>query len=565
MGRAPTYEVGDRIGPNLEIQQILGGEGRSGMGVVYVVYDHEQRVVRAWKTFQDRFLSSPEAREAFRQEAVKWIRLDRHSNIVVAQLVFALTDWRTAREKLYIQLEYIAPDEQGRNTLRHYLGGARLPLERVLHWAIQFCYAMEHANARGIACHRDIKPDNVMIAPGSCAGSEPGGMVKITDFGLARAAELAVVESGLQRAGDEESPRLSLSHMGGKAVCGTPGYMAPEVVRGEGADVRSDVYSFGLVLWQMAAGSRRPPFAADWRGDVETYVQETYERQMREAPPRTEGPVWPVIQHCLERERQERYPDFAALRAEMERMVPAHRGEVVVSHNSAALTSTDWHWRGDNLMKLGELEEAIACFDLALKMNSGDVFLWLDKGNALVALGRCEEAICCYDQALLTEPGYGLLWFYKGRALDALGRPEEAISCYEQAVQIDPGDRFSWFHRGDALAGLGRWREAISCYEQALQADPRYADAWLRKAAALVALGEAEEALSCYDQVLEIAPHYSTAWREKALVLRAMGRPADERAAWRGYLEGARWHASEKQSVAQAEARLRELEGRLGS
>lgn len=124
--KLPTYEVGERIGGRYEIYQIFGGEGRSGMSVVYVVYDHEYGAVYAMKTFQDRFLASGPVREAFRREALAWVHLERHPYIVRANFV----EKRSGRH--FIGLEYIAPDERGRNTLSHYLTGAPIPAEKIL-------------------------------------------------------------------------------------------------------------------------------------------------------------------------------------------------------------------------------------------------------------------------------------------------------------------------------------------------------------------------------------------------------------------------------------------------
>jgi serine/threonine protein kinase len=142
-------------------------------------------------------------------------------------------------------MDYIAPDERGRVSLLDHLAQARGPLdtERALSWAIQFCFGMEHAYRHGIACHRDIKPANILITQ--------HGALKITDFGLAVAAAASWKEKGgsLKAGKEEGSFELSLIQAEGRRICGTPGYIAPELFMGEDANARSDVYSFGLVLW----------------------------------------------------------------------------------------------------------------------------------------------------------------------------------------------------------------------------------------------------------------------------------------------------------------------------
>jgi serine/threonine protein kinase len=115
------WQIGDRIANRYEIHQILGGEGKSGMGIVYICYDHEHEVFRALKTFQNQYLFSERTQDLFKREALVWIQLERYPYIVYADWVEKL------EERLFIVLEYVAPDKKGRNTLTHYLGNLTLP------------------------------------------------------------------------------------------------------------------------------------------------------------------------------------------------------------------------------------------------------------------------------------------------------------------------------------------------------------------------------------------------------------------------------------------------------
>src|ERR1017187_2316919 len=123
-------------------------------------------------------------------------------------------------------MDYVAPDARGRVSLADHLARAGGPLDagQTLKWAVQFCLGMEHAQARGIKCHRDIKPANILITQ--------DGTLKISDFGLAAAGEAAWRGTGgragsLITGGVECTFGLSLMQTGGKAWCGTPGYIAP--------------------------------------------------------------------------------------------------------------------------------------------------------------------------------------------------------------------------------------------------------------------------------------------------------------------------------------------------
>jgi serine/threonine protein kinase len=129
--------------------------------VVYLAYSHESDTAYALKTLRDQFLRDEETRQQFRREAKLWIHLERHPHIVTASFIDELEG------RLYIGMEYVAPNEDGLNSLEGYLNRYPPDLNQSLRWAIQFCHGMEHARARGIRCHRDIKPANIMITQGS--------------------------------------------------------------------------------------------------------------------------------------------------------------------------------------------------------------------------------------------------------------------------------------------------------------------------------------------------------------------------------------------------------------
>jgi tetratricopeptide (TPR) repeat protein len=511
---AEIYKKGDVIGGQYEVHRILG---KGGFGVAYLVYDRETREVCAIKTFRDELLADPGAREAFRNEALLWVNLDRHPFILAARWVIEVSG------RLFVKMDYVAPDSYARVSLADHLARAGGPLDadQTLKWAAQFCLGMEHAQARGIKCHRDIKPANILITE--------DGTLKISDFGLAASAEAAWRRTGgrdgsLVARGPEGGFGLSLMQTGGKARCGTPGYMSPEVYRGEGADIRSDIYSFGLVLWQMAAGSPTPPFVVPYRGDLEGYLRQIYEKQMTSRVPCVDGSLGPVIERCLRQKPSERYGSFAELRRAMEPILEHRSGKKVEVPQVGEKTPAFWVSKGGSLYTLGRHEEAISCHDKALAIDSRYTSAWCNKGSSLSALGRREEALRCYDQALVTDPRYAMAWNNKGFALGELGRREEAISCYDQALALDPRSALTWNNKGVSLAALGRREEAINCYDQALALDPRDAAVWNNKGNALATLGRHGEAITCYDQALAIDPRFAAAWNSKGLALHNLGR-----------------------------------------
>lgn len=324
--RGAFYQVGDRIGGWYEVVGMLG---KGGCGVVYLVLRLSEQKFYALKTFRDEFLASAATREAFKRELSVWISLEKHPNILELYKVFEYCG------RLFAEMECVV-SRDGRISLRDHLKQSNGPLDtnQSLDWAIQFCFGMEHAHALGVRCHQDIKPANILITS--------KGTVKIADFGLAAGAAMArhAQEAGggsVAIGGKEGEFGLSLVQVGGRQVCGTPGYIAPEVYRGESADERSDVYSFGLVLAQMANGSPAPPFAGQHCPGIENYLEVIYRQQMSGLLPRINGPLRSVIEKCLQAEPSQRYGGFRDLHSDLEKILRERTGRTV----QAPVTDTE--------------------------------------------------------------------------------------------------------------------------------------------------------------------------------------------------------------------------------
>jgi serine/threonine-protein kinase len=251
------------------------------MGEVYRARDTRLERDVAVKVLPESLMSDPEALARFEREA-KLVAALSHPNIL------AIHDIGRDADVSYAVTELL----QG-ETLRDRMSAGALPLRKAAQYARQIARGLAAAHARGIV-HRDLKPENVFVTV--------DGVVKILDFGLAkRDAPLAV-------AGAAEAPTVAGTLPG--TILGTVGYMSPEQVRGQPADHRTDIFSFGCILYELLFGE--PPFRAET--DVETLTNILREdppalRQKREVP----SDFVSVVARCLEKKPEERFQSASDL------------------------------------------------------------------------------------------------------------------------------------------------------------------------------------------------------------------------------------------------------------
>lgn len=511
-------QLGDVIGGEYRIHSKLG-EG--GFGVVFLACHTELPEVVAIKTFRDELLADGAARNAFKKEALLWVGLEDHPFILSARWV------REFSHRLFVTMDYVAPDEENRVTLQDHLrsSGGPFPLEQTAQWGVQLCYGMEHAAAHGIKCHRDIKPSNILVMRGRTP--------MVADFGLVAATEMARKEgqpSAVYGVGTRQV-RCSLLVSDGHNVCGTPGYIAPEVYEGRGGDARSDIYSFGIVLWQMATGSPVSLFHASevtYHGDTQAYLQEyqqrVYERQCSGCLPAIKGRLRDVIARCLEYESPKRYADFGSLRKELDELYRRATGLSLPSPDLRKKTPVSWHNKGLSLATLGRHEDAVFCYDQSLQLDPNDPSTLSMKGVSLRKLGRYEEAVCYHGQALQLDSRCSVTWHNMGLSLHGLRRFEDAIRCYDRATEIDSRLVIAWNAKGVSLSSLSRREEAICCFDRAIEIDPRDPNAWCNKGMSLRTSGHHAEAIQCLDRALQIDPLIKEAWNEKGLTFDDLGQ-----------------------------------------
>ena len=491
----PTvWRIGDQIQGRWEIHKTLQG----GVGVVYIVYDHQFGEPFAAKTFQDEiFECNPDIAARFTQEALAWIKLDAHPNITRARMVERIEG------KPFLFLEYVSGGDLGA-----WIGTPRLTedLPQVLRFAIHLCDGMTHALSKGIRVHRDIKPRNCLITQ--------DGTLKVTDFGLAKLLEDNNRGENLSAQGAYRNFNLTASSVG------TCTHMAPEQFDdAKRVDVRADIYSFGVMLYQMLTGNL--PFVGQTWLELEQMHRTQDPPHLTDADPR----LTTIIQTCLEKDPRDRFADFQQVRDWLGEVYESLTGSLAPQPACGTeLTSAEWNNKGSSLGNLGRHEEAIACYDHALGLNPQFVPAWFNKGVALYALGQVQEAVACYDRALGLNPASEQAWSNKGVALKALGRTEDAVVCYERALELNPRYANAWVNKGVALRAVGRTPDALKHYERAIQLNPSDENAWSNKGNALYSLRRHAEAIACYQRALELNPRLEMTWLNKGMALMALGR-----------------------------------------
>ena len=287
---APAFEVGAEmiaetqpalvVGQVVGHYQILAPLGKGGMGEVYLAKDTTLDRKVALKLLLAEFTGHKDRLRRFILEAKSASSLN-HPNIITIHEIGQVE-----------QAHFIATEFIDGETLRQHLAKARMKLPEILEVAIQSAGALQAAHAAGIV-HRDIKPENIML--------RPDGYVKVLDFGLAKLTE----QSHQSTSADSQVDTMVKADTKPGTVMGTVNYMSPEQARGQALDQRTDVFSLGVVLYEMVAG--RMPFAAATSLDTLVAILEKEPVALDQFAPEVPAECQRIISKALRKDPEERY------------------------------------------------------------------------------------------------------------------------------------------------------------------------------------------------------------------------------------------------------------------
>src|SRR5579862_997846 len=380
------------------IVELLGG---GGMGVVYKAEDTALGRFVALKFLPEEASDDAQALERFRREARAASSLN-HPNICT---VYEIGEHEG---QLFMVMECLTGE-----TLKHMIQGSAFELERALNLGIEVADALDAAHAKGIV-HRDIKPANIFVTD--------RGHAKILDFGLAKIARAAKPASGDSQTRADASA-LDLTNPG--TAVGTVSYMSPEQLRGKDLDGRTDLFSFGVVLYEMATGVM--PFRGETSAVItEAILNRTPTSAVKlkpELPPKLEE----TISKALEKDREMRCQTAAEMRADLKRIkrsIDSSRTGVI-TEESAPVSSVP--------------AKAVP------QAETRRSFMWpLLATCVLVALAvGLYAGKQIFSAAPLTPPTYRQLTFRRGSIRSARFAPDGQTILYSAAWQGSPVDVFT--------------------------------------------------------------------------------------------------------------------------
>jgi len=410
--------------------EVLGELGHGAMGVVYRARDPLINRLVALKTITTGVAADPALLQRFYREAQSAGGL-QHPNIVT------IYDLGEEGHLPYIAMELV----EGENLEQVIARRAALPISLKLVYAVQACRAFDYAHKRGIV-HRDIKPGNVMVSK--------DGVVKVVDFGIARVLETSKTQTGM--------------------LIGTFSYMSPEQYHGEHADERSDIWSFGVLLYELLGYQR--PFMGETPASLMHSICQQEPSSLNKLVPDCPQELEPIVTKVLRKDPNDRYQSMEDLLLELDPLCKKLQ----------ALSVGEFVARSQRHVEQNEFTEARELLRQALQIESGNqqaralleranaeikriqvrpkAQQYVERGRAFLGEGRIQEAKVAAENALQLDSGFApaqelqrivreeleraqlvIGWLQTAKQHLAEGLPEEAEALVAKVLQAEPSNQ----------------------------------------------------------------------------------------------------------------------------
>jgi serine/threonine protein kinase len=421
------------IGKTISHYRILEQLGGGGMGIVYRAEDVKLKRPVALKFLSPQLSFDQEAKRRFIHEAQAASALD-HPNICTIYEIDEAEDGQ-----MFIAMAYYEGE-----TLKKKI--SHLGIAEGIKFAIQIAQGLAQAHKNGIV-HRDIKPANVMITN--------DGLVKIVDFGLAK----LVGTSRVTKAG---------------TTMGTPLYMSPEQIKGSEVDHRSDIWSFGVVLYEMFVG--QPPFAGDYEQAILYAIVYQDPPQPSEINPQIPASLERIIRKALQKRAEDRFDSMLTMLGDLKRVERDFSKSF--KHTATETTSDILNLleRGKNYLEKNEFGEALSRFRAVLQLNPDnrqaqdliteverkqkeqqEVLKVLSAGKRLLEKGEYHQALKTFQEVLALDPDHR-------EARDFISKAQEIIKRLETIDKL--------FADAEFYSKKKKFEQVLGVYKQILDLDP---------------------------------------------------------------------------------------------